>query len=303
MNQEKFKLHWHTYTDHLKEMLHDMMSSNELTDVTLVSDDKVHFKAHKVVLSACSPTFKSIVSDNHLTNQSIFLRGIQSHEVESILHFIYLGQATFYQDHMNEFLNVARSLEIKEISRENPENENIEETKELPTVNAEPWNLEDNVIKQRPIKPKLNVVAPHDSNKACFQCEKIFYDKSTLNKHVRMVHEGVKYPCDQCNHKATQLSNLQQHIKSVHEGVKYPCYQCDYKATQPNHLRQHMKSVHEGVKYQCDQCNHEASQLFDLQQHINSIHEGVRYPCDHCDSKFIHKNSLNRHRKSAHEAC
>ena len=52
MNIEKFNLTWHTYTDHLREMLHNMMSSNELTDVKLVSEDKKIFKAHKVVLSA-----------------------------------------------------------------------------------------------------------------------------------------------------------------------------------------------------------------------------------------------------------
>ena len=39
MNQEKFNLTWHTYTDHLREMLHNMMSSEEFTDVTLVSED------------------------------------------------------------------------------------------------------------------------------------------------------------------------------------------------------------------------------------------------------------------------
>ena len=42
----------------------------------------------------------------------------QSHE---ILQFMYLGEATFYQDRINEFLNVARSLDIKEISKENLE--------------------------------------------------------------------------------------------------------------------------------------------------------------------------------------
>ena len=332
MNQEKFKLHWHTYTDHLKEMLHDMMSSNELTDVTLVSDDKVHFKAHKVVLSACSPTFKSIVSDNHLTNQSIFLRGIQSHEVESILHFIYLGQATFYQDRMNEFLNVAKSLEIKEISKENQENEEakkekieeayqlpiadaepknlkeliikqkssktklnvdaphdsvkscnpenetkkvkIEEAYELPILDAESMNLKELVIKQKSSIPKLNVDAPHYSGKSCNQCAKHFYDKSTLKKHVRTIHEGAKYPCDQCNHKATRLYSLQQHIKSVHQGVRY----------------------------QCDQCNHKVMRLDSLQLHIKSFHEGVKYPCDQCDDKFSRQSSLYRHIKSAHEA-
>jgi len=116
MKQEKFHLTWQSYIDHFREMLHDMMTSNELTDVTLVSDDKKLFKAHKVVLSACSPVFKSIISESSLTSPTIFLRGIQSHEIESILQFVYLGQATFYQDRMNEFLNVAKSLEIKEIS-------------------------------------------------------------------------------------------------------------------------------------------------------------------------------------------
>ena len=38
--------------------------------------------------------------------------------MESILEFMYLGVATFYQDRMNEFLNVAKNLEIKEISKD-----------------------------------------------------------------------------------------------------------------------------------------------------------------------------------------
>ena len=116
MNQEKFNLTWHTYTDHLREMLHNMMSSEELTDVTLVSEDKKMFKAHKVVLSACSSLFKSIINDSNLSSPIIYLRGIQSLEIESILQFIYLGEATFYQERMNEFIDVAKSLEVKEIS-------------------------------------------------------------------------------------------------------------------------------------------------------------------------------------------
>ena len=60
MHQEKYNLHWHTYSDHLREMFHEMMKSDELTDVTLVCDDKKQFKAHKIVLSACSSVFKSI---------------------------------------------------------------------------------------------------------------------------------------------------------------------------------------------------------------------------------------------------
>ena len=64
MHQEKYNnLNWHTYLDHLREMLHEMMKSDDLTDVTLVCDDKKQFNAHKIVLSACSSVFKSIINN------------------------------------------------------------------------------------------------------------------------------------------------------------------------------------------------------------------------------------------------
>ena len=46
MNQEKVNLTWHTYSDHLGEMLRNMMSSNKLADVTIVSEDQKHVFAH-----------------------------------------------------------------------------------------------------------------------------------------------------------------------------------------------------------------------------------------------------------------
>merc|ERR1712029_346921 len=160
MSQEKFDLTWQTYTDHLREMLNDMMTSNELTDVTLVSEDKKKFKAHKVVLSACSSVFKSIISDSILTSPVIYLRGIQSFEIEAILQFIYLGKATFYQERMNEFLNVVKSLEFTGISRDleiplfekndNFEKEEIDHKNELATP--------EKIIERTPQKQRRLIV-------------------------------------------------------------------------------------------------------------------------------------------------
>ena len=79
MHKEKYNINWHTYSDHLKEMLHEMMKSNELEDVILVCDDKKQFKAHKIVLSACSTVFKSIITSNPESNSSVTcLRRINS---------------------------------------------------------------------------------------------------------------------------------------------------------------------------------------------------------------------------------
>ena len=61
MHQEKCTLTWDTYQDHLKEVMRDMMMSEEFADVTLVSDDKKTIKDHKSILSACSTGFNNIL--------------------------------------------------------------------------------------------------------------------------------------------------------------------------------------------------------------------------------------------------
>merc|ERR1712189_12985 len=99
--------------------MENLLNSKKSADVTLICDDTTKFQAHKFVLSACSPVFQSIIDDLPKKEVSfIYLRGVEPQEMKSILQFMYLGQATFYHDRMNEFLNVAKSLEIKEISKD-----------------------------------------------------------------------------------------------------------------------------------------------------------------------------------------
>ena len=45
-------------------MFKDIYQEEKYLDVTLVSDDQTQFKAHKIVLSACSPVFKYIIDTN-----------------------------------------------------------------------------------------------------------------------------------------------------------------------------------------------------------------------------------------------
>ena len=307
MNQEKYNLKWYTYSDHLREMLHEMMKSNELTDVTLVCDDKKQFKAHKIVLSACSSVFKSIINDLPQNSSVIYLRGIQHQEMESILQFMYLGEATFYQDRMSEFLNVAKNLEIKEISK----NIKIDEENvgrlffRLRNVGSE-VSVNETDTKQLQNEPKAK--ADEDKNEIpgrkhedvkyfCNHCDKQFKQQPHLKNHIQSKHEGVKYACNQCEYKATFQSSLKTHIKSQHEGVKYACNQCEYQATTQSHLKIHIQSKHEGVIYACNQCDYQNAQKQSLKIHIQSKHEGMKYACNQCDYQGAH---LSKHMKSVH---
>ena len=131
-------------------MFKDLYQEESHSDVTLVSDDQTQFKAHKIVLSACSPVFKKIIESNPSQHPLIYLRGIQSYEMESILQFMYLGEGKFYHERMREFIKVAQDLEVKEISDgvELPS----EEAEEAVEENIPVEEIREDLIEETPIQ-------------------------------------------------------------------------------------------------------------------------------------------------------
>ena len=73
-----FNLSWHTYSDHLRDSLKELKTTENFADVTLVCDDRKQIKAHRYILSACSPVFKDMLEiDTSNSHPLIYLRGIQ----------------------------------------------------------------------------------------------------------------------------------------------------------------------------------------------------------------------------------
>ena len=279
--QEKYSLKWHTYSDHLRSMMKELMMNEAFADVTLVTEDKKQIKANTNVLSACSPVFSDILKKERYSNKIIYLRGIQFPEMESIMQFIYLGEATFHEERMDEFLAVAKSLEIKELcNAAGPETNKEPDDEPLPSDPVvqqikeveEQIVLSNQITKQAPKERRKEFVHIDKKNK-CVLCQKTYYNGGTLKNHIRSVHEGVKYPCYQCDYQASEQGTLSRHIEGKHEGVKYACNQCDYQATLQGSLTRHIKSIHEGFKFACDQCDQQFAHRGGLRIHINKIHK------------------------------
>ena len=112
--EKKFNLTWDNFMSNGKGMFRDLMETKKFSDVTLVSDDLYQYKAHKFILSSCSTVFQTLLENNPL-NSTIYLRGIHHQEIESILQFIYQGEATLYHERMSEFMKVSKELHIKDI--------------------------------------------------------------------------------------------------------------------------------------------------------------------------------------------
>ena len=309
MHQEKYSLSWHSYSDHLKSMMRELMMNEDFTDVTLVTEDKKHVKANIGILSACSPVFKDILKYLKKEKNSsplMYLRGMQFSEIEAILQFIYLGEVTFYKERMDKFMEVAKSLEIKELCNTDTVSNNEPDVKlSLCNPKSTTKEVEEQIVKsehlpkQTPQVRRREVVSANDKYE-CEPCQKKFTSSYGLYYHKQSVHQGVKIFCNQCDYHATIQSQLTQHIQSKHEGVRYPCDQCGYQATSQGHLTTHIQSKHEGVKYACDQCDYQATRQCSLKRHIREKHEDVKIFCDQCDYQAKRQDTIIKHIRSMH---
>ena len=106
-------------SDTLFELLPDLYSDQVFTDVTLVCDDLQEFEAHKVILCAGSNFFREFFSNNAKDHLTLYMRGIQKHQIMPLVQFLYCGETTVPDRKVKDILDIAKELEIEE-------NENFE---------------------------------------------------------------------------------------------------------------------------------------------------------------------------------
>merc|ERR1712025_777296 len=86
--------------------------------------------AHKLILSACSSVLKHLLrrksgsGSGGCSSHVLYLRGVQSQDLEYILSFMYNGEVSLAQDQLNSFLAVAEDLQIKGLTQKKTSSSN-----------------------------------------------------------------------------------------------------------------------------------------------------------------------------------
>ena len=76
---EKFNLKWNDFQVNASKSFGLFRKESYLQDITLVSEDLQVMKAHKLVLSACSEYFRSILQKTNTASQTLLcLVGVSS---------------------------------------------------------------------------------------------------------------------------------------------------------------------------------------------------------------------------------
>ena len=272
---ENFSLKWKSHRSHTQGLLSELISSQEFADVTLVCDDARQLKAHKFMLSSCSTLFKSILQNNK-DSPFIYLRGIKTNDMMAILEFIYLGETTFDQDRMKDFLQVGNDLGIKELKEASLDDPATKLKTESQRKVYFDMRSADNSTDIKPVSPS----AYYYDVETGLQYEPKPSTKPKTRTESRDValaefEDREKFLCDICNKAYYNKVGLAQHIESIHEGKKYACDECSYEATRQFQLREHKKALHSGTTYQCSTCNWTCKWKTHMTRHLKT-HEQVQ---------------------------
>ena len=111
-SSERFCLRWNDFEVNISNAFHHFKEEKDFADVTLACGDN-QVEAHKVILATSSPFFKRILQKHPHSHPLIYLKGIKSSDVESVLNYIYHGEVNIEQANLESFLEVAENLEVK----------------------------------------------------------------------------------------------------------------------------------------------------------------------------------------------
>jgi len=323
MGTQKYNLCWNEFERSASHTFRSLLTDTEFTDVTIASHSGEGIKAHKVVLSNCSPVFHQLLLKHPASHPTIYLRGVRHTELKAVIEFVYLGQTEIDEHDLQRFVSVAKDLEIKGLSEDLPS-----KSQRQNAVTFQEAEKKESQEIDHDVYPDIRVGKNSDNGaeESSSQISDIFTEFSagvamnsessnnslvTFNDERGMLVSVVGDPNQNHNQnhgESLGRSNLMMNpfassgvISSLFgEKEKFACDQCDFIAKNRTYLKCHVESKHEGKKYGCDKCHRSYNFPGDLRRHQKSVHDGIRYSCHLCEFEATQPQTLKKHLVKAH---
>ncbi|KAK5643065.1 hypothetical protein RI129_006910 [Pyrocoelia pectoralis] len=122
---QQYNLKWTNHTNNILEMFSQQLLNGMLVDVTLFCEGQ-YIRAHKMVLSACSPYFQDLFRFHTVDHPVIIMNGARFIAVKQMVDFMYQGEIKVSDADLDHLLTIAENLQIKglcKIRREGGEGE------------------------------------------------------------------------------------------------------------------------------------------------------------------------------------
>ena len=122
---DEFLLKWHDHHQSFFLLVEELVMREQLTDVTLAcggGEDQQLLSAHSLMLSVCSPYFRSLLSENRHKEKHhiIHLHGVSARHMQQLLLYMYRGEISISQEDLGPLIETAKCLQIKGLAMAQP---------------------------------------------------------------------------------------------------------------------------------------------------------------------------------------
>ncbi|XP_043245965.1 protein bric-a-brac 1-like isoform X2 [Amphibalanus amphitrite] len=109
---QKFCLKWNNFQTSVTSVFDNLRQDGELVDITLCCEGR-KIKAHRMMLSACSPYFRDLLKENPCQHPVFFLKDASFVDLVAVVEFVYKGEVNVTQGQLASFLKTAEMLQVR----------------------------------------------------------------------------------------------------------------------------------------------------------------------------------------------
>ena len=304
---ERLSVRWDEFQQNVRASFKELREDREFADVTLVCQDGKQLEVHKNILAASSPFFLDIFRARKHPHPLVYLSGMKSQILVSVVDFIYYGEASVYQEDMEDFFAVAEELALKGLA-------NKKETfkKNLPTSHLE--RIEEPKSERGGIERKkdndgkkttsVSAKIAANGGDLMFKCVETddLEDGSLEFEDGPESMDPVSTPSE-----PGELENLFENGVDLQESAKD-----ETVYTNIQEMNKQIKSLisksdvyltgsHPGIRASmCIICG-KLGRRYVIRDHVEAHHvKAIRRNCDLCGKSFKTRNSLKSHKSLQH---
>ncbi|XP_063707191.1 broad-complex core protein isoforms 1/2/3/4/5 isoform X3 [Culicoides brevitarsis] len=138
VDTQHFCLRWNNYQSSITSAFENLRDDEDFVDVTLACDGR-SLKAHRVVLSACSPYFRELLKSTPCKHPVIVLQDVAFTDLHALVEFIYHGEVNVHQRSLSSFLKTAEILRVSGLTQQQAEDtHNLTQVQGPPNQNMRP---------------------------------------------------------------------------------------------------------------------------------------------------------------------
>jgi len=283
MNKDqRFHLKWEKHQPNLANTFQALRRDGHFCDVTIACGETV-IEAHKLVLSASSFVFKTILKKHSHPHPFIYLMGAKAVDMDALIEFMYCGEVKVEQDQLKSFIETAEEFRVQGLCQD--------------------------ISKKETKSPDTQKACPNpDPTSSLKVCQQSMLGNATdeVLEEQKSSHLGRNSRSSPgCAMKTKQLGKLRYLIDDflsskfkLAEEVK------EYKDLEKFSMKKKDGKFGSGarIEHQCMLCGTKKRKKTHLLEHIECAHfnKVLDNTCNVCEKRMSTKQSLLCHQKRKH---